>query len=128
MERCSDIFRRIQQNFTYTMRKKEFTIPCTDIVFFETGRHIVILHTLSDTVSFTGNLSSIVREFGNMETFLLVGGSYLINLNHATGQTENDLIMSDGSIVQIPLKKRGEIFSVVRSFLNRRPYTKNTSS
>lgn len=128
MERCGDIFRRIQQNFTYTVRKKQFTIPCADIVFFETGRHTVILHTLSDTVSFTGNLSSIVREFGNTEAFLPVGGSYLINLNHVTGQADNDLIMADGSVVQIPLKKRGEIFSVVRPFLNRNPYTKDTSS
>lgn len=122
------IFRKIQQNFTYTVRKKEFTIPCADIVFFETGRHTVILHTLSDTVSFTGNPASIVMEFGDTEAFLPIGGSYLINLNHITGQAADDLIMSDGTVVQIPLKKRGEIFSIVRPFLNRNPYTKDISS
>ena len=122
MERCCDIFRKTQQNFTFTVRKKEFTIPYSDIVFFETGRHTVILHTLSDAVSFTGSLSNIVREFSGTEAFLPVGGSYLINLNHVKGQAENDLTMSDGSVVQIPLKKRGEILSVVKPFLSHAQY------
>ena len=126
MERCNDILRKIQQNFTFTVRKKEFTIPYADIIFFETGRHTVILHTLSDTISFTGSLSNIVREFNGTESFLPVGGSYLINLNHVKSQAEKDLTMSDGSVVQIPLKKRREIFSVVRPFLDHNPFTKAT--
>ncbi|MCM1302737.1 MAG: response regulator transcription factor [Lachnospiraceae bacterium] len=118
MERCGGIFEKAQQQFTFTVRKKTFTLPYADIVFFETGRHTVLLHTLSETVSFTESLSNIVRKFRGTDTFLPVGGSYLINLNHVAGQSGNDLVMSDGSVVQIPLKKRGEILAVVRPLLS----------
>lgn len=121
MERCGGLFRQMQQHFTYTVRKKVFTLPYADIVFFETGRHTVLLHTLSGTVSFTESLSNVVREFHGTDTFLPVGGSYLINLNHVAGRSGSDLVMADGSVVQIPQKKRGEILSVVESFLNRDP-------
>lgn len=120
MERCRDIFRKTQQRFTYTVRKKEFAIPYADIAFFETGRHTVILHTLSHTVSFTGSLTDVVRKFSDTDNFLPVGGSYLVNLNHVKGLSGNDLVMADGSVVQIPLKKRGEILSVVKPFLGKR--------
>ena len=119
MERCRDIFQKAQQQFTYTVRKKEFTTPYADIVFFETGRHTVILHTLTHAVSFTGSLTDIVRQFSGTDGFLPVGGSYLININHVKGLAENDLAMADGSVVQIPLKRRGEILPVVKSFLER---------
>lgn len=81
----------------------------------------MILHTLSHTVSFTGSLTDVVRKFRDTDSFLSVGGSYLVNINHVKGLWGNDLVMADGSVVQIPLKKRGEILSVMRPFLDRSP-------
>lgn len=113
MERCSHLFQGFQQSFKFTVRQKEVTVPYANIVFFETGRHTVILHTISDTISFPGSLSEIADVFSNADSFLPIGRSYLINLNHVSGQRNNDLVMSDGSIVQIPVKKRGKILSLV---------------
>ena len=40
----------------------------------------------------------------------------MINLNHVTGRLRNDLIMSDGSIVQIPLRKQEDILQLVKKW------------
>ncbi len=113
MERCTDLFRQVQQNFTFSVRQKKITMPYADIVFFETGRHTVILHTLSDTFTFSESLSNIMGTFCDVDSFLPVGRSYLINLNHVSGSRNHDLLMSDGSVVQIPVKKRSEILTCV---------------
>lgn len=116
MERCRHLFQDSQQNFTFTIRQRKITIPYADIIFFETGKHTVILHTLSDTVSFSESLSNIIDAFCDADAFLPVGRSYLINLNHVSDRLDNDLIMSDGSIVQIPVRKRGEIFAFIEQW------------
>lgn len=116
MERCMHLLAPSRQNFTFMIRNREITIPHADIIFFETGRHTVILHTPSGTYSFSETLSNIVALFHGTNAFVPVGKSYLINLNHVAGRSENDLLMSDGSIVQIPVKKRNAIFTLIESW------------
>lgn len=114
MERCRPILIKTQQTFTYISKKKELSIPYADILFFETGQqHTVIMHTLHDTIAFSGSLSQITASFLQVENFLSVGRSFFINLNHVKGKQENDLIMRDNSIVQIPIRKQREILYAV---------------
>nr|WP_300841517.1 LytTR family DNA-binding domain-containing protein [uncultured Acetatifactor sp.] len=113
MARCVDLIRQAQQNFTFMVRQKQFTVPYTDIVFFETGRHTVILHTLSDAITFSESLSNIIDVFRDTDSFLPVGRSYLINLNQVACSHNGDLLMADGSVVQIPVKKRSEILAFI---------------
>lgn len=116
MKRCGHLFNMINRNFTYTIRKRQYSVPYTDIVYFETGRHTVVLHTISGTVSFSDNLTRIVELLRGTDDFLPIGRSYLVNLHYVTGQAENDLLMSDGSIVQIPLKKQRETLSAIEQW------------
>lgn len=113
MERCRHILKNAQQNFTFTLKKKKFSIPYADILFFETGQHTVILHMISGTVSFPGSLTQITELLCQSDNFVSVGRSFLINLNHVSGRFHNDLLMSDHSIVQIPLRKQDEILAIV---------------
>lgn len=115
MNQCCPILPKSQQLFSFVQKKKEISIPFTDILFFETGQpHTVILHTASEHIVFRGALSEIADYFHNVNNFLPVGRSFLINLNHVTGRLRNDLIMSDGSIVQIPLRKQENVLQVVK--------------
>lgn len=120
MERCSHILQKTQQSFTFTRKKKEYSIPYSDILFFETGRHTVILHTISQEISFPGSLSQIVELLQHADNFLPVGRSFLINLDHVTGRAQSDLIMSDNSIVQIPVRKQEEVLSAVEHWQKKR--------
>ena len=115
MEQYCNIPQKTRQYFSFTRKKKEISIPFADILFFETGQpHTVILHTVSENVIFRGALSEVAGYFQNIDNFLPVGRSFVINLNHVTGRLRNDLIMSDGSIVQIPLRKQEDVLQVVK--------------
>ncbi|MDE5820182.1 MAG: LytTR family DNA-binding domain-containing protein [Lachnospiraceae bacterium] len=116
MERCGTLFQKANQNFTFYSRKKELTVPYSDILFFETGRHTVLLHTTYETISFSASLTQITNSFCHTDSFLPIGKSYLINLHQVSGQSDHDLIMSDGSIVQIPVKKRSTILAYIEQW------------
>lgn len=116
MERCGNLFKKADKIFTFYSRKKELTVPYSDILFFETGRHTVLLHTTYETISFSASLTQITNTFCQTDFFLPIGKSYLINLYHVSGQSDHDLIMSDGSIVQIPVKKRNTILAYIEQW------------
>jgi len=117
MMRCGSLLQKAKPCFTFTQKKKEYSIPYMDIVFFETGQsHTIFLHTVSGVHSFSGTLTHIIEFFKGIDCFLSVGRSYFINLNHVTGRTGNDLAMSDGSIAQIPLRKREEVLAAVEKW------------
>lgn len=116
MERCSPLFEKADRNFSFYARKKELTVPYSEILFFETGRHTVLLHTTTGTVSFSASLSQITDMFRHADSFLPIGKSYLINLHHISGLSDHDLIMSDGSIVQIPVKKRSTVLAYIEQW------------
>lgn len=120
MMRCGSLLQKAKPRFTFTQKKKEYSIPYTDIVFFETGQsHIVFLHAVSGVYSFRGTLAQIIAFFKGIDCFLPVGRSYFINMDHVTGLTGNDLAMSDGSIAQIPLRKREEILDAVEKWKSK---------
>lgn len=101
-------------HFYFTFKKKTFSVPYEDILFFETGRsHSVVLHTTEAIFSFSGSLSNISDALSVSDGFLPIGRSFLINLNHVAGQINKDLKMSDGSTVQIPVRRRTQILNTV---------------
>lgn len=117
MSRCGTLLQKAKPHFTFTSKKREISIPYENIVFFETGQsHIIFLHTISSIYSFSGTLTRIMDCFSKIDCFLPVGRSFLINLNHVSGQMKNDLVMSDGSIVQVPLRKQEEVFTIVQNW------------
>lgn len=116
MARCVSLSQKAKPHFTFPHRKKELSVPYENILFFETKpSHTIFLHTTSGVYSFSGTLTQIAATLKGADDFLPVGRSFLVNLSHVSGQAGNDLAMSDGSIVQIPLRRREEIFSALQS-------------
>lgn len=116
MTRCGALLQKARPHFTFTRKKQEISIPYENIIFFETGRsHTIFLHTTSGIYSLSDSLARITECFRGADCFLPVGRSFLINRNHIAGQSENDLIMSDSSIVQVPIRKREEILAAIKA-------------
>ncbi len=122
MSRCGMLLRKAKPRFTFAHRKKVIAVLYEDIIFFETvPSHNVILHAISGTYSFSGSLTQIAGFFSKTEGFIPVGRSFLINLDHVARWTGNDLVMSDGSIVQVPLRKREKVLEIVAGWQNKLP-------
>ncbi len=117
MSRCRALLLKAKPCFTFISKKNEISILYENIIFFETGKsHTIFLHTTSGIYSFYDTLTHIIDFFSKVDCFLPVGRSFLINLEHVSGQIENDLAMSDGSIVQIPLRKRKKILTILKNW------------
>ena len=116
MSRCDTLLEESNEVFTFSVRRKEYSLPYSDILFFETGQHNILLHAISETFTIPGNLTQLTEDFASVACFLPVGRSYLVNLNHVTGILQHDLIMEDHSIVQIPFRKRDEVSKAVNSW------------
>ena len=119
MSRCDTLLEESNEVFTFSVRRKEYSLPYSDILFFETGQHNVLLHAISETFTIPGNLTQLTEDFASVACFLPVGRSYLVNLNHVTGILQHDLIMEDHSIVQIPFRKRDEVGKAVNSWFEK---------
>lgn len=114
MSRCGVLLQKAKPHFTFLQRKKEVSVPYEDIIFFETGKsHTVMLHTVAGVFSLPCALTQVAECLKDTEYFLCVGRSFLINVKHVAGQIGSDLTMSDGSIVQIPLRRQREILAAV---------------
>lgn len=117
MERCATLFQAEKVCFTFLQKRKKVSIPYENIIFFETGQtHTIILHTTFGIYIFRDTIMQIIEEFRGIDYFMPIGRSFLINLNYVTGKTENDLIMSDGSIVQVPLRKQKEVITIIANW------------
>ena len=122
MARCGALLQNARPHFSFTRRKQEIAVPFEDILFFETGQsHTIVLHTVSTTYSFPGTLSNIMNFFEGADQFLPVGRSFLVNLNYVSEQNEDDLIMTDGSVIQVPFRKRKDIFTAVDKWKREKP-------
>lgn len=101
--------------FEYKNSNVTFSVPVSDILYFESrGRKVNIV--LSDeTKSFYGKLSLVEEQITNRD-FIMIHKSYLINFNHVTEHTYEYVKMSNGQVLTISQNNR----KVVREKLMQR--------
>lgn len=100
------------------MKGKEFLIAFSDILYLETGQHTVIFHTRKETFSVPGSLSRFADAFADTKNFLSCGRSYLVNLDFVDGFLNQDLIMSDNSLIPVPIRKQSETARIIEEYKN----------
>ena len=109
MKRCSSILKDASKTYTFLSKGSEVQIPLKDILFFETGRHVTLLHTPSEVLSFTRVLSEVCTDFADNPDFIRVGRSYLINRLYISSFTESEITMADSTVILIPSRLRRTI-------------------
>lgn len=117
MSRCVSLRQNPKPCFSFVNKKQKISVPYEDILFFETEQsHTIILHAVSGVHSFRGTLRQVESFFEGEDSFLPIGRSYLVNLGQLSGQSGNDLLMSDGSIVQVPFRKQKAIITTINAW------------
>lgn len=109
MKRCSGIFENASKTYTFLSKGSEVQVPLKNILFFETGRHVTLLHTASEILSFTRVLSDVCTDFADNPDFIRVGHSYLINRLYISSFTESEITMADSTVILIPSRLRKTI-------------------
>lgn len=109
INRCSSIFTEAAKTYTVSIRGKDTALPLKDILFFETGRHVTLVHTLTDTFSFTRVLTEVREDLKDCPTFLAVGRSYLVNRLYIREVTDTSIVMMNSDEIFIPVRLRDSI-------------------
>lgn len=109
IQRCTSIFESTSKLYRVNVQGKEVQIPLRDILYFEAGRHVTLIHTLTDTISVTRVLSTVCEDFEQNPEFIRVGRSYLINRLYVRNVVQTDIEMMNSSIIPIPVRLQKEI-------------------
>ena len=106
----SGIFHKNTQN-TYEVHYRgiRIPIPVSDIMYFETADHAIVIHTTSDTFSVRKLLSAVREDFTGNPQFISIGKSFFIHLPFIKEMTDQEIVMTDGSIIPIPVRLRKSI-------------------
>lgn len=116
MKRCESIFKDSLKEFVIKVRGKEIKIPYKNIVYFETGNHSVILHTMKDHYSFVSSMSQVAKAFKGEACFKSCGRSYLINLEYVKTEEDGELIMANKAFVPVPVRERENMRSAISAY------------
>ena len=106
---CTSIFESTSKLYRVNVQGRKIHIPLKDILYFEAGRHVTLIHTLTDTISVTKVLSGICEDFAQNPEFIKVGRSYLVNRLYVRTVTQTDIEMMNSVIIPIPVRLQREI-------------------
>ena len=109
IRRCTSIFENTSKLYQVNVQGREIQIPLKDILYFEAGRHVTLIHTLTDTISVTKVLSGICEDFAQNPEFIRVGRSYLVNRLYVCKVVQTDIEMMNSAIISIPVRLQREI-------------------
>lgn len=98
--------RRSDDSMLVETGSNQMRISLSDILYIESIRHTIIIHTFDSKLSITGTLKELESRLGE-HNFFRSNSCYLVNLRHVTGVRDQDSVMSNGELLRIsrPRKK-----------------------
>ena len=98
------------QFFTFSFRQEHYKIPLSEIVYFESRRRDVIIHTTKKDYRFIGKLDSTERSTSNHTfSFIRVHQSFLVNFYYIRSLSPSSLILATGTSLPISSKYRNQV-------------------
>ena len=84
----------------------QMRLNLADILYLESIRHTIVIHTLDGKYSINGTLKDMEAKLADRH-FFRSNSCYLVNLKHVTGVADQDCIMSDDERLRVsrPRKK-----------------------
>lgn len=97
----------IDKRVVYTFESMGEKIPVllSDIIYIESEKHYVRIHTKKETMSIRGNIGVLEHDL-NKYKFIRIQRSFLANMRHITKVTGKSVVMSNGDELTI---KRGSM-------------------
>ena len=91
-------------------------VPTTDIVYIESVKHRITVHTLSGKHSFSGTLKAMDQELQG-RGFFRSNSCYIVNLRHVTRVEQHTCIMTGGEELQVSRPRRRAFLEALTDFV-----------
>ena len=96
--------------FTGKIRGKDIRIPCSDIIFIESGAKSIIIHKADDTLKIAGLLEDAEKQLP-ADKFVRCHKSYIVNLKYVTGYSKMTVSFVGGGKIPVSRSRKEEFES-----------------
>ena len=83
----------------------QMRLNLADILYLESIRHTIVIHTLEGKLSINGTLKDMEAKLADHH-FFRSNSCYLVNLKHVTGVADQDCVMSNGEQLRVSRPRR----------------------
>lgn len=102
----------------------EVSVHLREVLFIETRRGGCILHSFGAAPGSQWSVFSTSRTIGSFEeetsgdaSFMRLGKSFIVNLNHIRELTRESLIMKSGDVIPLPVRERVKLSREIRRYI-----------
>ncbi|PLS28888.1 LytR/AlgR family response regulator transcription factor [Bifidobacterium parmae] len=91
-------------------------LELADVLYVESIRHTIIIHTLGGKLSVTGTLKSYEERLAEHD-FFRSNSCYLVNLRHVTGMADQDCVMSNGEMLRVSRPRKKAFMTALAAYM-----------
>lgn len=111
--------RRERESVLVGSRSAPRRVDLADIVFIESRRHLLLVHSTSGTVTFHATLKEYEDLLGD-RNFYRSNSSYLLNLMHVVAIDGDDSVMSNGQSLKISRSRKKGLLEALTGYIGGR--------
>ncbi|WEV69348.1 LytTR family DNA-binding domain-containing protein [Bifidobacterium sp. ESL0775] len=109
--------RQADDSMLFEAGSQRTRIELKSIVYIESIRHTIIIHTLDGKLSVTSTLKELEAQLAGHD-FFRSNSCYLVNLRHVTGIEDQDCIMSNGERLRISRPRKKAFVAALAGYIN----------
>lgn len=112
--------RRVGESMLVETRSQQLRLELSHVVYLESIRHTIIIHTLSAKLSMSSTLKELEEQLKDHD-FFRSNACYLVNLGHVTAVEEQDCVMSNGERLRISRPRKKAFLAAMAGYLGGMP-------
>lgn len=109
--------RQADDSMLFEAGSQRTRVELKSIVYIESIRHTIIIHTLDGKLSITSTLKELEAQLAEHD-FFRSNSCYLVNLRHVTGIEDQDCVMSNGERLRISRPRKKAFVAALASYIN----------
>lgn len=104
INKCRDSFERGNKIFRFVSDKTANSVIVSNIRYFQSEGHKIIIHTVHNVYEFYGKLSDIIKQ-ECLDDFVQIHKSILVNMNYIERFTSSSVILYGMDNIELPISK-----------------------
>ncbi len=117
IKRSIDTVRRnADESLLIETGSKQMRIELADILYIESIRHTIVIHTLSGKISTTGTLKELESRLSSHD-FFRSNSCYLVNMRYVSAVEDQDCVLSHGERLRISRPRKKAFLTTLADYM-----------
>ncbi len=117
LKKSIDMVRRSESNsMLIETSGGQMRLDLSDILYFESIRHTIVIHTLEGKLSINGTLKDMETKLTDY-SFFRSNSCYLVNLKHISGVVDQDCVMSNGEKLRVSRPRKKAFLTALTNYM-----------